>query len=159
MIKKILSKIFDEYYMNRNNKFYCLDNLYKKYNLSRYDRIKKKYGVVKNNKLIFRFNRYSKKNYIIKLLKDDFHVILDENETYDKVADNILQMTNIKNYKKYINNIYLEKCLSRLDCEVDEVEEEDFLIKIIKRSCHFPPCLNQIIGSNNYSCLHNKDMI
>ena len=27
VIKKILSKIFDEYYMNRNNRIYCLDNL------------------------------------------------------------------------------------------------------------------------------------
>ena len=127
--------------------------------MSRDNRIKKKYGVVKNNKLIFRFNRYSKKSYIIKVLKDDFHVILDENERYDKVADNILQMNNIKNYKKYISNIYLEKFLSRLDCKVDEVEEEDFQIKIIKTTCHFPPCLNQIIGSNNYCHLHNKDMI
>ena len=90
--------------------FNCIDNLYKKYNLSRYNHIKKKYGIVKDSKLIFRFNRYSKKSYIIKLLKDDFHVIL-ENETYDKVADNILQMSNIKNYEKYINNIYLEKYL------------------------------------------------
>ena len=49
---------------------------------------------------------------------------------YDKVADNILQMSNTKNYKKCINNIYLEKYLSRLDCKVDEVEveEEDFQI-------------------------------
>ena len=31
VIKKILRKIFDEYYMNRNNKIYCLDNLYIKY--------------------------------------------------------------------------------------------------------------------------------
>ena len=111
--------------------------------------------------MIFQFNRYSKKIYIIKLLKDDFHVILNENETYDKVADNILQMSNIKNYKKYINNIYLEKYISRLDCKVDEVEveEEDFQIKIIKRTCHFPPCSNRIIGCNNYCSLHNKDMI
>ena len=157
-IKKILSKIFDEYYMNRNNKIYCLDNLYKKHNLSRYNRIKKKYGVVKNNKLIFRFNRYSKKSYIIKLLKYDFHVILDENETYDKVADDILQMSNIKNYKKYINNIYLEKFLSRLDCKKD-CKDDDFEIKILKKTCFYPPCLNQVIGSNNYCSLHNKDMI
>ena len=70
-------------------------------------------------------------------------------------------MSNIKNYKKYINNIYLEKYLSRLDCKVDEVEveEEDFQIKIVKRTCHFTPCLNQIIGSNNYCSLHNKNMI
>ena len=127
--------------------------------MSRYIRIKKKYRIVKNSKLIFRFNRYSKKSYIIKLLKDNFDVILEENEMYDKIADNILQMSNIKNYKKYINNICLEKYLSRLDCKVDEVEVEDFQIKIIKSTCHFPPCLNQIIGSNNYCSLHNKDMI
>ena len=108
--------------------------------------------------MIFRFNRYSKKSYIIRLLKDDFHVNLEENETYDKVADNILQMSNIKNYEKYINNIYLEKYLSRLDCKVYD-NEDDFEIKISKKKCFYPPCLNQIIGSNNYCSLHNKDMI
>ena len=61
VIRKILSKIFDEYYMNRNDKIYCLDNLYKKFYVSKYNHIKKKYGVVKNYQLIFRFNRYSKK--------------------------------------------------------------------------------------------------
>ena len=30
IIKKILSKIFDHYYLNRNDKYiYCIDNLYK----------------------------------------------------------------------------------------------------------------------------------
>ena len=160
MIKKILSKIFNDYYMNRNSYIYCIDNLYKKYYIGRYNRIKKKYEIVKNSKLILDLIDILKK-VIIKLLKEDFHVILDEGQTYKSIADNILQMSNIKNYKKYINNICLEKYLSRLDCKVDEVEveEEDFQIKIIKRTCHFPPCLNQIIGSNNYCSLHNKDMI
>ena len=108
IIKKILSKIFDEYYIKRNDKIICIDNLYKKYYIIRYNRTKKKYGIVKNCKLIFRFNRYSKKSYINKLLKDDFHVILDDGETYDKVANDILQKNNIKNYKKYINDIYIE---------------------------------------------------
>ena len=89
VIKRILSKIFDDYYMNRNKYIWCIDNLYKKYDISRYNFIKKKYRVVKNENLIFRFNRYNKKAYIIKLLKDNFRVILDENETYDNVADNI----------------------------------------------------------------------
>ena len=61
MIKNILSKVLDDYDMDRNNKIYCLDNLYKKYYIGRYNRMKKKYGVVTNNKLIYRFNRYSKK--------------------------------------------------------------------------------------------------
>ena len=41
VIKKILSKIFDEYYMNRNNKIYCIDNLYKKFYVGRYNFMKK----------------------------------------------------------------------------------------------------------------------
>ena len=69
VIKNILSTVFDEYHMNRNVEIYCIDNLYKKYDISRYNFIKKKYGVVKNKNLIFRFNKYSKKYYIIKLLK------------------------------------------------------------------------------------------
>ena len=107
IIKKILSKILKEYYINRNDKIYCLDNLYKKFYVCRYDFIKKKYGVVMNFKLIFRFNRYSKKSYIIKLLKENFRVILDENETYDKVADDIVQLNDIKNHKKYIDNMFI----------------------------------------------------
>ena len=98
IIKKILSKIFDEYYINRNDKIYCIDNLYKKYYIIRYNRIKKKYGIVKNCKLIFRVNQYSKKSYIIKLSKDDMYVILDEGETYKSIANNILKHNNIKNY-------------------------------------------------------------
>ena len=144
--------------MYRNSYIYCIDNLYKKYYIGRYNHIKKKNGIVKNSKLIFRSNRYSKKSYIIKLLKDDFHVISEENETYDKVVDNILQMSNIKNYKKYINDMYIKKYLSRLDCKVDEVEEEDFQMKIIKKTCFYPPCLTEVIGKNYYH-LHNKDMI
>ena len=37
VIKDILIKIFDDYYMNRNDKIYCLDNLFKKYDISRYN--------------------------------------------------------------------------------------------------------------------------
>ena len=74
-----------------------------------YNRIENKYGVVKNKKLIFRFNRYSRKIYIIKLLKDNFRVILDENETYESVADIILQRKGIKNYKRYIDNMFIER--------------------------------------------------
>ena len=81
VIEKILVKIFDDYYVNRNNKICCIDDLYKKYDICRCNFIKKKYGVVKNKNLILRFNKYSKKYYIIKLLKSNFHVILDENET------------------------------------------------------------------------------
>ena len=150
--------------MNRNNKVYCLDNLYKKYYIGRFNFIKKKYGVVKICKLIFRFNRYSKKSYIIKLIKDGFHVILDENETYKSVADDILQRNNVKNYKKYINDIYIGKFFSRLDCKEDckeeeeDVKDDDFEIKILKKICYYMPCMNEVI-KDNYCLLHNKDMI
>ena len=40
----------------------CIKNFY----TGRYHFMKKKYGVVKSKKLIFRFNRYSKRAYIIK---------------------------------------------------------------------------------------------
>ena len=30
VIEKILSTLFDDYYINRNDKIYCIDNLYKK---------------------------------------------------------------------------------------------------------------------------------
>ena len=62
IIKKILSKIFDNYYMNRNKYVWFIDNLYKKYDIGRYNFIKRKYGFVKNCKLIFRFNKYCKKS-------------------------------------------------------------------------------------------------
>ena len=41
VMKKILSKIFDDYYMNRNKYIWCIHNLYKKYDISRYNFIKK----------------------------------------------------------------------------------------------------------------------
>ena len=152
VIKRILNKLFNNYYVNREKYIYCIDNLFKKYDVSKHNFIKKKYGIVKKQDLIFRFNRCNKKYYIIKLLKSNFHIILDENETYESVAAMILQKNGIKNCKKYIDDVYIEKYLN-------SKKVGDFQIKIIKRTCHFPPCLNQIIGSNNYCNLHDKDMI
>ena len=63
--------------------------------------------------MIFRFNRYSKKSYIVKLLKENFLVILDEKETYDNVADDIVQLNDIRNYKKYIDNMFIEREIER----------------------------------------------
>ena len=97
IITKILSKIFDEYYMNKNDN--SIDNLYKKYYIGRYNFIKKKYGIVRNCNLIFRFNRYSKKSYAIKLLKNDMRVILEDNQTYKSFVSDILQIKDVNNYK------------------------------------------------------------
>ena len=60
IIKYIINKIFDEYYISRHKYIWFIDNLYKKYDISRYNFIKKKYSVVKNENLISRFNRYNK---------------------------------------------------------------------------------------------------
>ena len=46
-------------------------------------------------------------------MKENFCVILDENETYDKVADDIVQLNYIKNYKKYIDNMFIEREIER----------------------------------------------
>ena len=126
MIKKILSTLFDDYYMNRTSYIYCIDNLYKKYDISRHNFIKKKYGVVKNENLIFRFNRYSKKSYIIKLLKENPYAILDENETYKSVTYMILQKNGIKNYKRYIDNMFMNRKIDRnIFIEIDLSVKKD----------------------------------
>ena len=131
-------------------KFIILIIYIKKYDVCRYNFIKKKYGIIKNKKLIFRFNRYSKESYIIKLLKNDKKVLLENNETYESICDIILKVDNIKNYKRYIHYLYLDKFPSFFnnnDCK------EDFEIKILKKICFHPPCLNQVIG-DNYCSIH-----
>ena len=37
--------------MNRNKYIWCIDNLYKKFYVGRYNFIKKKYGIIKNENL------------------------------------------------------------------------------------------------------------
>ena len=103
--------------------------LYKKFYVSRYNFIKKKYGAAKNENSILRFNRYSKKIYIIKLLKENFRVILDENEAYDKVADDIVQLNDIKNYKKYIDNMFIEREIERGMIKVRKKEVDKIFLK------------------------------
>ena len=52
IIKRILDKIFNNYYVNREKYIYNIDNLYKKYDISKYNFIKKKYGINKKEDLI-----------------------------------------------------------------------------------------------------------
>ena len=63
IIKYIIDKIFNEYYNNRDKSKYCIDNLIRKYNIRYFD-LQDKYGTVKSTEMIYRFNRYSKRNYI-----------------------------------------------------------------------------------------------
>ena len=90
IIKTILIKIFDIYYLERNIQTYNIDNLFKKYNINMYHLLKIKYNMTKSNKLIFKKHIYVKKEYIIKLLRKE-NIILNEYETYSKIADEILK--------------------------------------------------------------------
>ena len=109
VIIRILAKIFDDYYMNRFEKIYNIDNLFKKYDKNIYDLLNKKYNLTQNNKLIFRFRKYNKKEYIIKLLKQNVHFFLEQNETYKSVTQDILKLPNIQCYAKFINKKYKDK--------------------------------------------------
>ena len=131
----------NNYYVNRKKYIYCIDNLYKKYNISKYNFIKKKYVIVKKQDLIFRFNKNNKKYCILKLLKENDNI----NENYKSTVDKILKNKDIKKYKQYIQDMF--------------IEQDDFQIILNKRICYFPPCLNKIIGTNNYCHLHNVNTI
>ena len=163
IIKYIINKIFDEYYNNRDKNKYCIDNLIRKYNIRYFD-LQDKYGTVKSTKMNYRFNRYSKRNYIKKLFKSNEYFYLDTDENINTVVDNILEIKP-DNYKKYIDNMYLDKLEHLIDESnvelnlINNQEDDDFEIKILKKTCFYPPSLNQIISSNNYCSLHNKDMI
>ena len=95
IIKIILIKIFDIYYLERNNQIYNLDNLFKKYNINMYNLLKQKYTLTESKKLIFKKHKYVKKEYVIKLLKNN-NIVLNKNETYSNIANEILKKENIK---------------------------------------------------------------
>ena len=95
IIKTILIKIFDMYYLERNNQIYNLDNLFKKYNINMYNLLKQKYILTQSKKLIFKKHKYVKKEYVIKLLKNN-NIVLNKNETYSNIANEILKKENIK---------------------------------------------------------------
>ena len=69
MIKNILIKIFDTYFLERDIQKYNIDNVFKKYNMNMYNLLEKKYSLTKSNRLIFKKHTYDKREYIIFLLK------------------------------------------------------------------------------------------
>ena len=103
IMKYILNKVFDEYYNLRNEIFdnnnnnkensYCIDTLYKKYNIRNFD-LERKYRLMNNEKLIFKFN---------KLDCDNFKIILNKN----------LCLVNMENYinvlRCILKNFYIRK--------------------------------------------------
>ena len=157
IIKRILPKIFDDYYMNRFEKIYNIDNLFKKYDLHRYQLLKKKYNVTQNNRLIFRFRKYNKKVYIIKLLKQNMNVFLEQDQTYKSLCQEILKIPNIQCYAKFINEKYKNKSLLYEpnykfdwgdDCEKNNVDLNT------KRICCHVPCLKYISSDKKYYDIH-----
>ena len=53
--------------------------------------------------------------------------------------------------------MYIEKYFTYLNSKKEDDKEDDFEIKIVKKTCFYPPCLTEVIG-NNYCHLHYKDM-
>ena len=69
IIKTVLIKIFDIYYLERDIQKYNIDNVFKKYNMNMYNLLKRKYILTKSQKLIFKKYKYDKREYIMFLLK------------------------------------------------------------------------------------------
>ena len=61
IIKIILIKIFDTYFLERNIQKYNIDNVFKKYNIDMYNLLKKKL-LTKSSRLIFKNIYMIKKN-------------------------------------------------------------------------------------------------
>ena len=91
IIKNILIKIFDIYYLERHIQQYNIDNVFKRHNMDMYNLLCRKYLMTK--RLMFIKHKYDKKEYIINLLKKNKNFILKDNETYKSIADK--QLTRI----------------------------------------------------------------
>ena len=140
LLKIYYLKIFDVYYLERDIQPYNIDNIFKKYNMNMYNLLSRKCLLTKSKKLIFIKHKYDKKEYIINLLKKNKNFILEDNETYKSIADEILKNYNIDCYTKYIN----ESCINRLLNKKRKV--------VI---CFHPPCLKKVINDNY--CPNHQD--
>ena len=90
IIKNVLIKIFDDYYSNRDEMKYNIDNIFKKYNINMYNLLKMKYILTTSEKLLFKKHIYDKREYIIFLLKKN-NIDLNEGESYKSIVDEILK--------------------------------------------------------------------
>ena len=110
IIKNILIKIFDIYYLDRDIQKYNIDNVFKKYNMNMYDLLKRKYILIKSKKLIFKKHKYDKREYMFLSKKNN--IDLNEDESYKSIVDEILK-NNINFYTKYINNYCRDRVLNK----------------------------------------------
>ena len=140
IIKNILIKVFDTYYLERDIQLYNIDNVFKKYNMNMYNLLSKKYLLTKSKKLIFIKHKYDKKEYIINLLKKNKNFILKDNKTYKNIADEILK-SDIDCYTKYVNDFCHKIVLNKKKTPI---------------ICFHPPCLNWVIDNNYCSNYQDK---
>ena len=77
-----------------------------------YNLLSRRYTLNKSKKLIFIKHKYDKKEYIIDLLKKNKNHILEDNESYKSIADDILK-SDIDCYTKYINEFCHDRLLNK----------------------------------------------
>ena len=111
IMKNILIKIFDIYYLDRDIQKYNIDNVFKKYNINMYNLLKRKHILTKSEKLIFKKHKYDKREYIMFLLKKN-NIDLNEDQSYKSIVDEILKI-DISCYTKYINNYCRDRVLNK----------------------------------------------
>ena len=112
IIKNRIIKIFDIYYLERDIQLHNIDNVFKKYNINMYNLLSRKYVMTKSKKLMFIKHKYDKKEYIINLLKKNKNLILEDNEFYKTIANEILK-SDIDCYTKYINDFCFNRLLTK----------------------------------------------
>ena len=110
IIKNLLFKIFDDYYSNRDKMKYDIDNVFKNYNINMYNLLKMKYILTSSEKLLFKKHTYDKREYIIFSLKKN-NFVLNENETYKSITDEILK-NDIDCYAKFIKDYCCNRILN-----------------------------------------------
>ena len=139
VIKNVLIRIFDIYYLERDIQIYNIDNAFKKYNMNMYNLLKRKYILTKSKKLIFKKHKYDKRDYIMFLLKKN-NIDLNEDENYKSIVDEILK-NDINCYTKHVNDYCRDRLLNKKP-----------QIKI----CFHPPCYNKVIN-DNYCYNHQNE--
>ena len=76
-----------------------------------YNLLSRKYVLKNSKKLIFKKHKYDKREYIMFLLKKN-NIVLNEDESYKTIADEILK-NDINCYTKYINNYCRDRVLNK----------------------------------------------
>ena len=116
IIKNILIKIFDIYYLERDIQQYNIDNVFKKYKINMYNLLSRKYVLTKSKTLMFIKHKYDKKEYIIKLLKKN-NIVLNDSETYTSITNEILK-NDIDCYTKYVNDFCKNRIINKKESKL-----------------------------------------